>query len=234
MRLRPVLRSKALNQQTKVRLIENFVSPVRYYGLSTIVLRVQDNRRLQASLNTARRMILGLYSRRALTNEELSAKIPLRCPAAIIQRRRLALWVGLSRQFQGLTKKLLGSKFAKEQGSKASHTKNWQRQLQADVKECFAEKGSDWLGKPTKLIPKNDFHVPHLVGQRLLTIKCTNSNCCRMFARKAEMSRHVRLDHSLPIQQESGGMLNCPQPDCQKQYKLKGWLLRHIQSCHRA
>ena len=135
-----MLRSKAVSGGTKVRLIETFMSPVLYCGLSTIVLRVRDDNELQALLNTAWRVTLGLNSRRTFTTGILNNKIPLKCPVATIQSRRLALWVGLSSHYNGLTKKQLGSKYVEVFSGKRSHTKCWQRQVQDDVKESSTER----------------------------------------------------------------------------------------------
>ena len=54
-------------------------------------------------------MILGLNSRKLLKVEELGVKVSPKSPTAMIDWRRLGLWIGLRRQKRGLTKKLLGS-----------------------------------------------------------------------------------------------------------------------------
>ena len=94
------------------------MSLVLYYELSTIVLRVQDDIGLQDLFNTAQSLTLGLYLRRTFTTWEQNDKILLKCPAAIIQMRCLALWVGLSCQYKDLTKMLLGSKYVEVFGGK--------------------------------------------------------------------------------------------------------------------
>ena len=69
----------------KAKLLDTFIKPVRLYGLSTI-LRTMDNNPIKAVHNTARRMILGLKSRKKLTNEELGMKIPPINPAAQLHK----------------------------------------------------------------------------------------------------------------------------------------------------
>ena len=45
--------------------------------------------------------------------------------------------------------------------------------------------------------------------------KHSDSNCHQLFARRAEMYRHVRLDH-LTVQLVKLAMPKCPQPDYNK------------------
>ncbi|VUZ50601.1 unnamed protein product [Hymenolepis diminuta] len=52
-----------------------------------------------------------------------------------------------------------------------------------------------WLANPSSEIPENDQHKPNLVASRPQTIRCSNPNSSRWFARRAEMLRHVRQDH---------------------------------------
>lgn len=94
--LRPLLRSTRLIMSQKARLVEIFVYPIVIYGLATVVFRVKDNKRLLALQNTARRMILGLWSRRERRMAGLKEQIPLENLAACIQRRHFALWVSLA------------------------------------------------------------------------------------------------------------------------------------------
>ncbi|VUZ57138.1 unnamed protein product [Hymenolepis diminuta] len=42
---------------------------------------------------------------------------------------------------------------------------------------------------------------------------------------------HVRQDHGAVVKSE-GAKLSCPVTDCHKQYKVRGWVKKHIQSCH--
>lgn len=70
-RLRPLLRTTNLS-------IELFVDPIITHGLTTIVLRAPDNKRLMAMQNTARRMILGLRSRKEMKVETMKAKVEMK------------------------------------------------------------------------------------------------------------------------------------------------------------
>ncbi|VUZ57139.1 unnamed protein product [Hymenolepis diminuta] len=64
MKIGPILRSSVLAVQIKARLVEIFISPAIYYGLFTVVLRTRNNNWISALLNTVRRVIFGLNSRR--------------------------------------------------------------------------------------------------------------------------------------------------------------------------
>ncbi|KAM3182099.1 hypothetical protein ACTXT7_013097 [Hymenolepis weldensis] len=72
-----------------------------------------------------------------------------------------------------------------------AHMKFWNRQLQVDVKELFSEDVKSWLTSLCSKIPENEQHRPNLVGSRPLTTKCSNLNCSRWFAGRAEMLRQV-------------------------------------------
>ncbi|KAM3187349.1 hypothetical protein ACTXT7_002458 [Hymenolepis weldensis] len=45
------------------------------------------------------------------------------------------------------------------------------------------------------------------------------------------MIRHVSQDHGAVARPERA-KLNCPVTDCHKQYKVRGWLNKYLQSCH--
>ncbi|KAM3172971.1 hypothetical protein ACTXT7_013468 [Hymenolepis weldensis] len=175
--------------QTKAHLVEIFVSPTTYYGLFIIVLRVRDNYSISALFNTARRVILGLNFRRLLKVEELAKKVPLKCPAAIIQPKRLSLWIGLSKQNQGLTNRPLDSYLTDQVDKKWAHMKCWNRQLLSDAKEFFSEDAKGWLANPCSKNPENELHKPNLVDGRPLTTKCSNLNCPRWFAGRADTAK---------------------------------------------
>ncbi|KAM3172487.1 hypothetical protein ACTXT7_014423 [Hymenolepis weldensis] len=198
MKIGPILRSSVLAVQTKARLVEIFLSPAIYYGLSTIVLRIRDNNRISALLNTARREILGLNSSRILMADEL---------------------------------RLIGSCLREQADKKRAHTKCWNRQIQADAKELFSGDAKGWLANSCSKIPENDQHRPNLVGSGPQIIQCSKQNCSRWFARRAEMLRHARQDHGAVAKQERA-KLSCPVTDCHKQYKMRGWLNKHLQFCH--
>ncbi|KAM3183079.1 hypothetical protein ACTXT7_011063 [Hymenolepis weldensis] len=104
-------------------------------------------------------------------------------------------------------------------------------ELQADAKELFSGDAKGWLAKPCSKIPENVQDKPNLVGSRPQIIKCSNPNCSRWFARRAEMLRHVRQNHGA-VDKPERAKLSCPVTDCHKQYKVRGWLNKHLQSCH--
>ena len=144
-RLRPFLRSRSLNNTLKAYLVGIFVDPAVTYGLSTIVLRVKDNNRLKAIQNTARRMILLLYSRRAKTVEELRKELPMRNLASLIQAKRLNLGKGLKMDKDSLILSLFESNFENGEIKEASHTRSWVLQLIKDAKEIWQEHSESWL-----------------------------------------------------------------------------------------
>ena len=90
-RIRCALRSNRLTMDMKSHLIECYVKPVLYYGLETIVLTAQLSDRMEAVLNTAMRMILGLNNRKVVKVEELKRKFALEAVAPQLQKRRLNL-----------------------------------------------------------------------------------------------------------------------------------------------
>ena len=66
-RIRPLLKSYEVRKRRKAACIDAFVKPTLLYGLVTIVLRVTDDRKLSAVLNTGKQMALGCWSRREKT-----------------------------------------------------------------------------------------------------------------------------------------------------------------------
>ena len=53
-RIRPLLKSSEVRKRRKAACIEVFVKPTLLYGLATIVLRVTDDRKLSALINTGK------------------------------------------------------------------------------------------------------------------------------------------------------------------------------------
>ena len=76
----------------KTHMIGCYVEPVLYYGLETIVLTAQLSDTMKAVLNTARRMILGLRSRRNVKVDELKRKVSIEPVASKLQKMRVNLW----------------------------------------------------------------------------------------------------------------------------------------------
>ena len=62
-RIRPLVRSSAVRKRRKAVCIETFVKPSILHGFATIVLRVVDDRKLSAVINTGR-TALGCWSQR--------------------------------------------------------------------------------------------------------------------------------------------------------------------------
>ncbi|MGL5754370.1 MAG: reverse transcriptase domain-containing protein [Paraclostridium sp.] len=238
-RLRPSLRSDRIHNTTKAKVIETFIKPVLLYGLSTIVLRATDNDKMEAVLNTARRMCLGIWNKREMKNVDLAIKIPIRNVATQIQQRRMNLWTSIHKKTDNLAKIVMHSKQQRCNCNRKAYTKNWLRQLGEDCKEIFDGKHKQWINEPSRVVLKDDPRKrPKLVGQRARPIKCSRDSCFRMFATYKEMYHHVRGDHTISEMTESLNrpnqdlIYNCPNTECSKSYKTEGWLKKHIRECH--
>ncbi|KAK4473258.1 hypothetical protein MN116_004429 [Schistosoma mekongi] len=103
----------------------------------------------------------------------------------------------------------------------------------------MSEMGADklpnnWSNQPTKIkLDSFDDYKPKIAGKRVLDIQCINKNCTRLFATKKEMLRHKRNDHwSKLMNTDDCELLSCPVEDFLKTFKTKGWLMRHISTCH--
>ena len=135
-RIRCALRSNKLTMKMKTHLIECYVKPVLYYGLETIVLTAQLSDMMEAVLDTAKRMILGLNSRRSVEVEELRRKVSLKTVAGQLQKRRLNLWVSMHKSSNTYARKLLCSKLKDKRSYRVAHTRQWLRQLRNDAQDC--------------------------------------------------------------------------------------------------
>ncbi|CAH8290778.1 unnamed protein product, partial [Schistosoma rodhaini] len=91
-KIKPILKSKELNLDTKAKMVDSSIIPILTYGLESIVLRKQDWSRLEAVLNTVRRIILNINDRKQYTVEQLKLKINLPNLASKIMQNRLNLW----------------------------------------------------------------------------------------------------------------------------------------------
>ena len=232
-RLRPVLQSGKIRMRTKERIIDCILMPVLQYGLETLVIRKTDHDKLMALLNTARRMTLGYKDRKECKVEELKKKMRIRNISACIQMRRIRLWKRVKEK-NGMTRKILESKMETgKMGRKPAHTKSWLKQIERDIIELNIDSIENWKG--SKPADDPDYR-PRLLGERERHIKCSNDHCDRMFATVKEMNRHVRNDHTVTKEKEEKmdpvGKFRCPISDCNKKYKRKGWLNRHLRECH--
>ena len=214
----------------KSHLIECYVKPVLYYGLETIVLTAQLSDMMEAVLNTARRMILGLNSRKDMKVDELKRKVSLKAVASQLQKRRLNLWVSMHEASNTYARKVLCSKLRDKRSYRIAHTKQWLRQLKNDALHCRLNVES-WMRSPAPVSPNDHITRPKLVGQRERHIVCTDTNCQRLFATNKEMYRHVREDHSQQINKVEH-QHKCPVRRCHKSFRTPGWLKNHISKCH--
>lgn len=234
--IRPLLRANNLKMKTKRRLIECFIIPILAYGLSTIVLTAADSDKMNALLNTARRMILGQNNKRDMKVIDLHKKIPLPNPALLLQQRRLNLYASILTAKDNLVKKILQSNIPKRNmGCKEAHIKNWVRQLRKDIIEYLKADPDEWMRNPYRVKPppdKTDEVRPKLVGEREKNIKCTEEGCHQMFAERKELYRHIRKSHTTSIGTAKDNQHICPMKNCNRTFKLTGWRDRHIRSCH--
>ncbi|MES9975007.1 MAG: reverse transcriptase domain-containing protein [Candidatus Thiodiazotropha sp.] len=231
-KLRPALRSNKISTQIKSRMVECFIKPILLYGLETIVLTAQSNDKMEAMLNTARRMILGLNNKRDLKVDLLKNKVILKPIATQLRRRRVNLWLALNKTGKNAALRMMKSSLVDKRCFRVAHTKRWMRQMYEDAKECTDGNPEQWINYPTPVsIKKIQATRPKLVGKRERKIKCTAKGCARMFAYNNEMYRHLRNDHSMAI--NSGDKpIQCPVSNCYKTFKITGWLKSHISKCH--
>ena len=182
----------------KSRLIECYVKPVLYYRLETIVLTARLSDMTEAVLNTARRMISGLNSRKDMKVDELKRKVFLEAVASQLQKRRFNFWVSMHKAWNTYARKVLYSKLRDKRSYRIAHTKQWPRQLKNDVLHCRLNVGS-WMRSPAPVSPNDHITRLKLFGQREKHIVCTDIISQRLFATNEEMYRHVREDHSQQI-----------------------------------
>ncbi|MES9974259.1 MAG: reverse transcriptase family protein, partial [Candidatus Thiodiazotropha sp.] len=230
-RLRPALRSNNITLRTKTKLINSFIKPVLYYGLSTIVLTKVLHDKMEALLNTARRIILGIRDKRELKVVELKERISLEPPARDLRARRLQLWLSLHKRRDNLALKIVKSRQRKKNGFRKVYTKDWMRQLLGDANDIPNTSPTQWIQHPTPF-DKNEINInrPKLAGIRERNITCTAKDCERKFATKGAMYQHVRNDHTVSIAHTD--KLACPMLNCRKTFRIQGWLRRHIKECH--
>ncbi|CAL8079836.1 unnamed protein product [Calicophoron daubneyi] len=235
-RLRPVLQSRSIKMRTKEKIIDCMLMPVLHYGLKTLVIRKTDHDKLMALVNSARRITLGYNDRKECKVEELKNEMRIENVGTRVQIKRMRLWKRMQGR-NGLAKKIVESKVeAKNKERKPAHTKSWLRQIERDMKDLNISNVEAWNSR--KLAYDPDYR-PRLLGERERNLKCPNDHCERKFAAVNEMNRHVRNDHNdgkketgetkgeAKNQMELIEKFRCPNSDCNKEYKTKGWLLRH-------
>ena len=240
--IRAALRCSSLNWISKSGLLNTFISPVLLYGLETVVLRQKDITRLEAVMHSGKRMILGLTSRKDIKLIELNATIRTREIGIVIATRRLSLYASYKNLGDSALMALLAPKKV--------YSKDFVRQIKLDM--INHDLANDWFDAPTQVEYNQTARITRMVGTRLLTVKCENEGCERMFAERKEMNRHLRQDHVPELRSgqvrevtlvnlimasnvtvmPSGPPFECPRHDCLKSYKTVGWMERHVRSCH--
>ena len=230
--------------KTKALILEVFVKTPLIHGLETMIIRHTDFAKLDAVINRGKRMCLKLSSRREVKVVDLNEKIKTLPLPLQIGSRRVNLYCTL-KQLNLPIQPYLASRV---------HQKDWLRQVRTDLENLGVEAIDEWLNNPSPLKPKASECVgldlpTRMVGKRDLIIECINDNCNRLFATKKEMLRHFRNDHTLSngrptgtcmsdspkgtdSNQTNGHLYCCPLPDCTKEYKVKGWYIRHLRTCH--
>ena len=148
-RIRCASRSNKLRIKMKPHLIQCDVKPVLYYGLKIIVLTAQLSDMMESVLNTARRMILGLNSRKDMKLDELKWKVSLEAIAHQLQKRRLSIWVSLHEASNTYARKVLCSKLRDKRSYLIAYTKQWFRQLKNDALHCRLNVES-WIRSPAQ------------------------------------------------------------------------------------
>lgn len=99
-------------------------SPTVYVLLSEV-----DDNRLKAVRNTARKMIMALYSRRQMSVKVFAENVLRRNSAAQLQRQRLNAWTS-----SHIEDEILAIMLPNVGVSKSARTKSLLKQLQADAK----------------------------------------------------------------------------------------------------
>ena len=231
-RLRPALRNASISTLTKARLLETFLKPILLYGMSTVVFRARDFDRINACLNTGRRMILGHHSRREARVEWLAEKVPLSNVAGQVQQRRMSLFSNLHATEENIATKVLKSRQVTKKTNRKAYARDWMRQITADAEQLLGEDSSSWLLHPFPVVldHREATSRPKLVGRRDRQVECDQAGCCWMFATRSEMLRHWRNDHQRESSTTNG--FQCPHDSCSKTYRSRGWLTRHIGLCH--
>lgn len=229
-RLCPALKNNQISVRAKTKLVEQTIMPTLAYGLTTVVFRASDCDKMEAVFNTARRMMLKVTSRREMTVEELKTCIPMTCIASHLCARRTKFWMNLMDRPENFTHKILTGQLATVNCKRKAYAKCWMRQLKRDVISLGCNTPDEWISRPERLALISTGR-PQLTGRREREVQCTHPGCERMFAVAKEMKRHVRQDHER-VRTVEIGMLNCPAGNCNKVYKTRGWLSRHIQTCH--
>ncbi|KAM3179378.1 hypothetical protein ACTXT7_000682 [Hymenolepis weldensis] len=125
----------ALCEDLKVKLMSSAGYAEKF--LRRYKLPLVDDNKLKAVQNTARWMMLGLYSRRQVSVKVLAEKVPLRNLAAQIQKRLLNLWARLHKKDDAVARLLLNSQLPELGKSKISRGKSGLKQLNKDAKWVF-------------------------------------------------------------------------------------------------
>ena len=207
-----------------------FLKSTLLNGLATTIVRENDRKKLEAVLNTGKRVILRIRSRKDKTIEELNDAVPTKPVMIDLAKRRLRLYASIH--------KIANKAIRQTLGKKRTATRDWTRHVGCNAVDFNLP--TDWMKNPTTTsfveVPTK---LSKQTGQRELIIKCRSENCRRMFARTAEMNRHFRNDHQQSTSQiedpkkcSVGQTHKCPLADCNKVYSTSGWLARHMKSCH--
>ena len=229
-RIKPALKSNELSMKVKCAFLEMFLKSTLLNGLATTIVRENDRKKLEAVLNTGKRVILRIRSRKDKTIEELNDAVPTKPVMIDLAKRRLRLYASIH--------KIANRAIRQTLGKKRTATRDWSRHVGCNAADFNLSE--DWMANPTTIsFDEVPTKLSKQTGQRELIIKCRNENCRRMFARTAEMNRHFRNDHQQTTSQiedpkkcSIGQTHKCPLADCSKVYSTSGWLARHMKSCH--
>jgi hypothetical protein len=240
-------------------LVKSVVFPTLLYASETWNTTLKDEERLQAFLNTCKYRIAGRTRLEKITIDELDRLVRLPRIRACLARRRLSFLASifapstsellrdcLCVEIVSTNKKIGGRKI-----------QAWEKRIDGDLEYYLSSHPGSVYQSKSELLERiieigksssasqrkcrinalwylnekvEEVPTPRLVHDRVRDVECENSLCCRKFATRKEMLRHVRNDH---VQLESvEGMLLCSVAGCFKQFKTQGWLTRHMHSCH--
>mgnify|MGYP003530554694 FL=1 len=250
--LMPILKCPKLTIRSKRKLIESCILPVVYYGCEN--WRTTDTlvKKLQSLHNHGTRLVLGIRKDQKIRMDTITIGLPH--PMDILAKRRLPFHALLATgNGPMIMKRVIESSMT--EGKKISGRKKQQIKecLRVDTEWLFGETASfddfliliqqesaqlkmkdriDSIICERRIIGRRSEDMPKLIRPRMKLFQCSYESCFREFAEQTELNRHEKQDHRprVPQEEEPEGF-NCHL--CRKNYKTKGWLIRHLKTAHK-
>ena len=134
--LKNIWSSKAISQQTKLRLFNSNIKTVLLYGSETWRTTMSTIMKVQTFINRCLRRILGIHWPDTISNKDLWQMAGLPPVEEEIKRRRWG-WIGhtLRKPNNSITRQAL--RWNPQGKRKRGRPKNtWRRDLETDIKQC--------------------------------------------------------------------------------------------------